>query len=148
MKLSTNDIDACYRIGKKIFPQNSNKPARKILVKFTNTDTKTEFIKASKKVRPSGLFLNESLTETREKTPYLLRKIRKKMSNTGPFVGVSTIEGNIYVYLKSMNSERTHRTRVNCFGALSQLLRKVMQMDISEYIQDPLIDELKLEHCI
>ena len=148
LKVSTNDIEACYRIGKKTYPQNPNKPPRKILVKFTSPDKKTEYIKASKKVRPTGLFLSESLTETREKTLYLLRKIRKKMSNTGPFVGVTTIDGNIYVYLKTTNSERAQRTRVNCFGALSQLFKRVMKMDISEYIQDPLIEELKLEQSI
>ena len=74
--LDVNQIVSAYRVGKKPSPQGPDK--RKILVKLSCRESRNDLIQAAKRVKPSGLFVNESLTPQRSRILYCIRQAKRQ----------------------------------------------------------------------
>ena len=127
------DISTAHRLGKK--PQ-SNSPAspdkRSIIVKFCQRDTKKNIYLAARTAKVQNLYVNESLTPTRQKILYALRQIRRAHPNL--LTGSSTFDGKVYAYTKPSSTApsdaRNIRHEINSQKRLTSFC--------TDYIRQPL----------
>ena len=98
IELCNADISCAHRNGAIARSQKSDR--RPIIVKFTRRDLKSDILSSCRRVKPTDIFVNESLTSTRQKIAYALRKAKKDFSIIS---GTTTIEGMVYVWVKPTN---------------------------------------------
>lgn len=99
--LEVNKVASAYRIGGKPATQGEDK--RGILVRLANPEDKKDLIQSCKRAKPSGLYINESLTQARTKILYALRQAKR--SFPGRIDGCGSHDGRIYAWIKPKNGE-------------------------------------------
>uniref|UniRef100_A0A6P7FA29 Uncharacterized protein LOC114326228 n=1 Tax=Diabrotica virgifera virgifera TaxID=50390 RepID=A0A6P7FA29_DIAVI len=89
--INTNNIDNCYRMGKK---RPHNKKPRPVALKFVNKWMKTQVFGAKKGLKGSGIVISEMLSqENRE----LYLKVKESVGARNCW----TFEGNIYTLVNN-----------------------------------------------
>ena len=128
--VSPNDISTAHRLGKKPISQNPDR--RSIIVKFCRRDVKHQLYLARKnQPRVARVFINESLTPSRQDIFHTLRKIRK--SNPGLLNGLSTFDGNVYAYTKNETANSNQRDRRHQINS-----KNVLKKFCDEFLKQPL----------
>ncbi len=112
--ITSNDIDEVVRLGQK----NSNKP-RDVLLKFKCREIRNKFYQSRKKVydadmkrSSTGIYINEDLTQYRQRLYFDSRNLRKKAA----IFAVWTSNGTIMVKLEEHSIPKpiqTHRDLAN-----------------------------------
>ena len=75
-EIDASKIASAYRVGKKSPSQGLDK--RKIVVKLSNGVNRTDLIQACKRVKPPGLFVNESLTPLKSRILFAVRQAKRR----------------------------------------------------------------------
>ena len=75
-EINLNNIISARRMGQKAGTQGPDR--RRILLRLRNAEDKKDLIECCKRVKPQGLYINESLTPMRSKILYFMRLARKK----------------------------------------------------------------------
>ena len=103
IQINPNDISVSHRLGTKSNQQGPDK--RSIIAKFCRRDLKRDILAAARRVKPSNFFVNESLTNVRQKINKALRAAKSKHPNV--ISGITTIEGRVCV-------EKIYRRKTRC----------------------------------
>ena len=137
--ISSTDVSTAHRLGK---PPRSQKPdQRSIIVKFCRRDVKHQIYSARKTQGSANrVYVNESLTPTRQDIFHTLRKIRKSSPNL--IAGVSTYDGKVFAYTKTENAsssgpasaQRDRRHLVNNKFMLEEFCEKFLKRPLGEFL--------------
>ena len=132
--ISPSDISTVHRLGKK--PVSQKPDNRDIIIKFCRHNTKIDLLAAARRVKPTNLFLNESLTPQRHNISYALRKARREFPDL--ISGTSTIDGKVFVWVKPPNplaaGSRDTRISVNSYSKLENFCQTTLQVPMSHFI--------------
>ena len=104
------------------------------LVKLVDEDTKHDIISCNKSVRPNGIYINDNLTPIRRLILYVLRKAKKDFPNI--VTGCSSINGDLFVWIKSNNASRDRRLLVNNFKTLDKFCSEIIDTTVANYLPD------------
>ena len=106
---------------------------RNILVRFLSRDVRNDVLLSAKKVKPEGFFVNENLTPERAGILYKLRQIKKL--KPGKLGACGSINGRIYVYLRSENpTGRDQKVYMKSMADLEETLDKHFGEKIEEIL--------------
>ena len=127
-------ISTAHRVGKP--PAHGSPDTRAIVVRFCVRDDKFKIIKTARERKVRGLYVNESLSPSRNKILFVLRKI-KKLENS-PVTGTSTHNGRVFVYTKpsatAPDSSRSIRTEINCKEKLSEFCTNFIKKPLENFL--------------
>lgn len=133
--ISPEEILHSHRIGKKPAPQSRDN--RSIAVKLSRPDLKKKIFSERKEKRINDLYINESLTPTRQKIMYVLRKLKKDPSTK--ISGCNSIDGKVYAWIETDNHHQTtgtaYRTSVNSLQSLDDLCKKYTNKPLSDFLK-------------
>ena len=129
IELPLTEINTVHRLGKK--PDNQVPDKRPIILKLCRRDTKHQLVSAARRMRPSNLFVNESLTAPRRKILHVLRMMKRSHPNL--LNGCSSYDGNIYAYTKD-GSSRNQRHLVNSYPMLVAFTREHIRVPIETFL--------------
>ena len=134
--IKASDISVAHRLGKKSITQAPDK--RNIIVKLCRREIKHDTLKACRTVQPNNLYVNESLTPTRNTAMFGLRQARRKFPDK--VAGVGSQDGKVYVLLKPPNPQapqaRNTRIYVNTKRRFSDLCSDVFKCHHSTLVKD------------
>ena len=130
--ISPQDISVSHRIGA---PARTQRPdQRKIIVKFCRRDTKSEVLRAARRVKPSDIYLNESLTPQRQIILSGLRKAKRDLPNI--VSGATSIEGSVYAWVKPPNPNaqgaRDLKVKINTMTKFEDFCSKTLRTPASQ----------------
>ena len=137
-KISPSDVSTAHRLGPKRISQQPD--TRSIIVKFCRRDVKSDLISSAKRVKPSELFFNESLTPQRQTIFHALRSAKKQLPNI--IDGCSTREGSVYVWVKpprpsaSPTGPRNVRVIVNTMTKLQDFCEKTLNCPVARFLRN------------
>lgn len=97
VEISDSDIDRSHRIGKP-----DRKGHRAIIVKFTNYSSKQRVLKARRKLKSSGIVIQEDLTTKN-------RALLKKANEHPKITSAWSIDGKIFGLVKTSSGTETKR---------------------------------------
>ena len=121
VNLAPLDVSCAHRFGPK-----GRSAQRSIVVKLVRRDMKTKIIKASRDLPKNvagRIYAQESLTTSRNKIFYVLRKLRR--SHSSIVRGCSVSEGSVFAYTKPEQGEnRDKRHTLNSIENLREFCRK------------------------
>ena len=132
VNLQPSDISTAHRLGRK--PATQGPDRRKIIIKLCRRDLKRDILDACKQLKP-GFFANESLTPTRNTIIFALRRM-KRSSEDSPVKGTATIDGRVFVWIKSSGASRDLRLSVNSRQKLEEFSLKYMKKPLSDYVTE------------
>ena len=132
----TADIEAAYRVG-KTKPNTNGQPGRAtpILVKFKNPDIKRNIFETCKIVKPK-FFVNDDLSPIKQTILYVLRQAKKK--HPAIVSGCSSLDGNIYTWIKPQNpseGSNNRRMMVNTLEKLKSFCSNTVKSGLETFIQ-------------
>ena len=137
--ISPTDVSTAHRLGK---PPNTQKPdQRSIIVKFCRRDVKHQLYAARKnQSNANRIYVNESLTPSRQDIFHTLRKIRKTSPNL--IAGISTYDGKVFAYTKpeaassssATNTQRDRRHLVNNKFMLEEFCENFLKRPLSNFL--------------
>ncbi len=123
--ITIDDVEEVYRLGRN----NTNKP-RDVIIKFKQRDTRNKFYRnrrklydADSKRSSTGMYINEDLTQYRQRLYYDTRNLRKKSA----IFAAWTSTGTIMVKLQ----EDSQPERIETHRDLANLLRQ-NRIEVSE----------------
>ena len=130
-----SQISVSHRVGSK--PKRQGPDNRKILFKLVQRDLNSDILSACRQFKPD-VYINESLTPTRDKVYYVLRKVAKKFPLVIHYC--KTLEGNVTVFLQSGRVTRTERNNnqrlpkqvINTRKQLDEFLMKKLSTTLEE----------------
>ena len=79
INIKSTDLSTAHRLGPK--PKTQGPDRRNIIIKLCRRELKHDLITACKKYKPPNIFINESLTPTRNSIFFTLRQAKKKYPN-------------------------------------------------------------------
>ena len=138
LELTENDISSAHRIGKIKVDPVTKKPAvdrRRILVRLGRKDLIPDIFTHCKE-SDAPFFVNESLTPTRGKICYILRKLKKKFS--GKITKVHTYKGVPRVFLKSNRPGPSTRTAKETFIEIPTILK--LESFVTDHLETTLLE--------
>ena len=128
--IKPSDISVAHRLGRK--PASQSEDRRGIIVKLCRRD----LMKACKSVKPPRLYVNESLTPTRNAILYGLRQAKKKFPDR--ISGYGSIDGKVFVWIKPANSNapnmRNSKMFVNNKIRFDALCSDILKYDSSQLV--------------
>ena len=71
--IDIREIDRCHRLG----PNTNQNKTRSIVVKFTGYAPRMKVFLCRKKLKNSGIYINDHLTAVRSKVMYVARQLKK-----------------------------------------------------------------------
>ena len=108
MEVKTYDIDRSHRIGKP-----NNRGHRPIIVKFTNYSIKSNLLKQRRKLKSTGISIQEDLTSRN-------RALLKKVSEHPLVSSAWSIDGKIFGLVKAPDGTETKK-RIMGLNSLAKL---------------------------
>ena len=134
--ISPNDISISHRLGKKPVTQGPDK--RSIVVKFCRREIKNGVYAARKnQTRQNRIYINESLTPTRQTIYHTLRRIKRL--NPELVNGFSTYDGRVYAYTKntspSASSTRDMRHLINNMEMLKKFCHDYLKKPLTTFLE-------------
>ena len=135
LKISSNDVSVAHRLGKKL--PTAVVDRRNIIVRFCRRNMKYAIINNARKAKPSGLFINESLTPVRQKITSAIRAAKRKFPDV--ISGYNTVDGNIFLYIKPPNPQapgaRNTRMAIKTMNALDDFCRRTFNHPVTHFLQ-------------
>ena len=132
--ISSSEISMAHRLGAK--PRTQKPDRRNIIVKFCRREMKKEILAACRKVKPKNLYINESLTPTRQSCAFALRKAKKDFPEI--ISGTSSIDGKVYAWLKPPNGSKSGakdiRVAINSPQKLKDFFVKSLNTPLCSYM--------------
>ena len=96
-------------------------------------DTVQEVVKASRTVRPEGLFFGENLTPRRHAILQALRRVRKE--HRDKISSCTSIRGQVLVWVKPVSSAgRDVRIKVNNSAQFTHLCENVLRVPVETFL--------------
>ena len=89
LNFSAVHISCSHRLGGK--PASQKPDQRSLIVKFVRREHKADVLRACKAVKPTNLFVNESLTPIRQRISFALRNAKKEFPHL--ISGTTSLEG-------------------------------------------------------
>ena len=130
INLQTNDISTSHRLGRKPASQGPDK--RKIVLKLCRRDLKKDILFASKSLRPN-IYVNESLSPTRNTILFTLRKMRRLHPSV--IKGSCSLDGRVFAWLApDPNSDRSVKVLVNNREKLRDLAVNNLGKTLEDFI--------------
>ena len=130
------DINTAHRLWRK--PVSQGVDRRGIVVKLCRRDLKRDLIMASKQQgkssRSSNLYINESLTPTRQKLLFALRQIKR--AHPTLVSGCTSIEGRVFAFTKNKNAGagRDMRHLINTQDALQKFCDEFVKLPLENFL--------------
>ena len=127
-------------MGKPPAPDSNSPDKRAIIVKFCRRDDKYLVMKTdtNKSTRIPGLFVNESLTQTRSKIHNVLRQC-KKMKN-GLVTGTFTLNGRVFALHKpsagAADDAPSLKTEINTKEKLKDFCRNFVNQELELFLDN------------
>ena len=138
VQITRNDIDVCHRLPppRNNGPNGGIDPAKKpIIVKFTRRETKHTILRASRVKKPSDIYFNESLSSTRQKILYVVRKT--KADHPTIVSSYKTEDNNIRVYSPSPGEPGSFKmSTLNTRRQLDEFLLTKLNFNSTKYIAE------------
>lgn len=135
VQLSTSDISTCHRLGRK--PVTQKPDSRSIIVKLCRRDLKGDLLFACRELKPD-IYVNESLTPTRNRIMYVLRRARQQFPEK--ISGSSSRDGRVMVWVKPPNSEavgaRNSRMFINTRLELENFCTETLGTPLSTFVEN------------
>ena len=133
VSLTRADIDVCHRL--KSPKQKPGCPERRsIIVKFVRRETKHIILQACKIKKPNDLRFSESLTRTRNKILFVIRKL--KYDYKTKISSFKTEDGNIRVYTPTPgDSDRLTKWTLNTRRELDDFMKTKFDFDSTKYVK-------------
>ena len=127
--IKPSDISVAHRLSRK--PASQSEVRRGIIVKLCRREVKHDLMKACKSV-----YVNESLTPTRNAILYGLRQAKKKFPDR--ISGYGSIDGKVFVWIKPANSNapnmRNSKMFVNNKIRFDALCSDILKCDSSKLV--------------
>lgn len=133
LNIQLEDLSVAHRIGAK--PKNQGPDRRNIMFKLVRRDLKTDILHACKNSKPD-FYINESLTPTRDRIFFTLRRAKKKFPQM--IHHCKTYDGNVIVF---MHPERAS-TRKNTFPKLGKYTVNTRRK-LEEFLNEKLSSSLE-----
>ena len=134
LNLSPNDISVAHRVG---FRKPQGPDRRSIVFKLCRRDMKYEILSACRQQRPN-FFVNESLTSTRNRVLYILRRAKKKYPSK--IKSLRSFEGSVTVYLSPVNRPTSENLPLSQLRRLTINTRKQLVGMLEKELQSTLED--------
>lgn len=137
LKLSVTPsvISIAHRVGKKPITQGPDR--RGIVVKLCRREVKHDILSACRNLKPTGLFVNESLTPVRSTIMYILRKAKREFPTK--ISGSSSVDGRVFVWVRPPNPDapnaRNSRMAINTHLKLAQFCNDILSTPLSTFIE-------------
>ena len=132
--VSPSNIVKCHRIGQKPRPGSGTQDRRSIVMKLADSDIKNDLITSSKRVKADGVFICENLSPIRKSIMYVLRRAKREFPDI--VSGATSINGNVFVWIKSRNASRDTRMLINNYNSLDRFCTEIINSTMSHFIQD------------
>lgn len=117
-EIPNSAISTAYRVGKKVPTQSPDK--RNIVFKLSSKDIKNDIRGACRSVKPSNLYVNESLIPSRSKILYALRSAKRQFPDKVAACG--SVEGKVYCWLKPPSPPGNNsRVFINTMAKLEEI---------------------------
>ena len=130
--VSPNDISVAHRLGAK--PRDQRPDQRSFIVKFCRRETKRNVLLAARRTKPNDIFINESLTPQRHEIYQCLRRAKREFPEK--VNGCSTIDGSIYVWVKSSTpGVRDLRLSMNSFERFKNFCEEKFEKPVSYFFR-------------
>ena len=132
-------ISTAHRMGRPPAPDSSRPDKRPIIVKFVKRDDKFLIMKTAmnKNTRVPGLFVNESLTPTRSKILYVLRKA--KNIEDSPIKMTSTLNGRVFAHhkpsLTAPDNADNLKTEINTMAQLKDFCDNFLKNPLESFLE-------------
>ena len=124
---------SAYRLGK--LPATQRPDKRSILVRLDDVETVQEVVKASRTVRPEGLFFSENLTPKRHAILQALRRVRR--DHRDKISSCTSIRGQVLVWLKPASSTgRDVRMKVNNSAQFTHLCENILNVSTETFLNN------------
>ena len=134
--LRNNEVSVAHRLGPK--PKTQAPDQRNIIVKLCRREIKHDILKACRTVKPSNMYVNESLTRTRSATLYGLRQAKMKYPNI--IAGCGSSDGKVYAWIKPPNpstpNAKNLKTLINTRERFSDFCEKTLKCNSTDFITD------------
>jgi hypothetical protein len=134
--LSPSDFSTAHRLGRR--PATQQPDGRDIVVKLCRRDLKESILHACRSLRPSDLYINESLTRTRSTILYVLRNAKKRFPDK--IDGCGSVGGRVRVFVKSPNPDapgaRNTRAFINTQDTLRKFCDDILGTPLSTFIEN------------
>ena len=130
--LTRGDIDVCHRLpSRKPEDDQIRKP---IIVKLVRRETKHTLIKACRMKKPPNFFINESLSKTRSKILYVIRKVKKDFPDK--ISSYKTEDTNIRVYTPPLQAGGAPiKHTLNTRRQLDDFLQTKLNFSSTKYVE-------------
>jgi hypothetical protein len=127
------DISTAHRLGRKPLSQLPDR--RKIAVKLCRRDLKRDILYACRQEKPD-LYVNESLTPSRNTIMYVIRKMKKEHPHQ--VMGCSSIDGRVFGWVKppahGPPGLRNVKILVNTHAALQEFCTNFVNRPLTDFI--------------
>ena len=128
-EIDASIIVSAYRLVKNSPFQGLDK--RKIVVKLSNVVNRTDLIQACKRVKPSGLFVNESITSLKSRILFAVRQAKRRYPARVSVCG--SHDGRVFVWLKpECGDGRNIKTYLDSMVKLSEWSQAQLGITLSE----------------
>ena len=127
------ELSSAYRIGKRNPSQAPDK--RNILLSFKSSQVKTDVIKAARSIKPSVLFINESLTPSLATVLYGLRRAKRRFPER--VTGCGSLDGRVYVWVRrSDHGDGNMRIFINSSSKFDEFCKNTLGLCSTEIFND------------
>jgi hypothetical protein len=134
LNFQTDILSVAHRVGKKPVKQGPDR--RKIIVKLCRREVKGDITDACRQLKPSNLFVNESLTPVRSTIMYVLRKAKRAYPDK--VAGCNSSDGKVFVWVRPPNPcaplPRNTRMTVNTHQRLVEFCSDILNTELSTLI--------------
>ena len=132
IQVNPNDISVSHRLGSKSIQQGPDK--RSIIAKFCRRDVKRDILASARRVKPSNFYVNESLTNVRQKINHALRIAKSKRPDV--ISGITTIEGRVFAWRKGASGGRDVRHCINTLSKLDEFCMQNMGVTSTSFLAE------------
>ena len=134
ISITPKDVSVAHRLGPK---PASTVDRRSIIIRFCRRTLKYDILSKARSCKPSGLFINESLTPTRQKITTAIRKAKREFPDV--ISGYNTVDGSIHMWVKPSNPEapgaRNSRMFVNTMEKLDAFCQRNFSLPVSHFLE-------------
>ena len=132
LNVTPETISIAHRLGNK--PSAHLPDRRSIIVRFCRRKIKYDILNAAKSKKPANLFVNESLTPTRQKITRALRRVKALHPNT--LAGYQTSDGSITALVKPPSPDgRLSRVNMDTMSKLEKFCQDKFHLPVAHFLQ-------------
>lgn len=130
--IETGVIRSARRLGKP--PVNQGPDRRRVIVKLEHRATASDIIRASRTMKPPGLFVNENLITERSRVLYALRQIKRRKPEM--LSGCGSLNGRVYAWTKPTDlSQRGRKIYLNTWRKFNSFCSDTLGLNSDELLE-------------